>query len=322
MRTVRVCDDVEECRHIWDCTWPVKSLFDMWPVRACFQDHFNRRPCFLVAEDNEKIKGLLALSWLEEKQYYAHFPGETWQSKTWLEQNKIPAASPKVFRELLASTPAQTHLRYLTPESLPATELADTVDETGYLFLPRLFNFSFQHYMQQFSGKSRKKLTRELLPLQSQGVTYRYNHLPDLELLFRMNLEAFGEWSYFYDPRFLRSFESLFSWLHANGILRITTVMIGGKVAAVDAGAVWRSTYTILAGGALADFLGIAKIINFHHLDWACRQRLEVVDFLCGDFGWKKRFHLTPRPLYEIRIPTPYNAARQLSADRSIACAS
>jgi len=23
------------------------------------------------------------------------------------------------------------------------------------------------------------------------------------------------------------------------------------------------------------------------------------VDFLCGDFSWKKLFHLTPRPLYE-----------------------
>jgi hypothetical protein len=42
-------------------------------------------------------------------------------------------------------------------------------------------------------------------------------------------------------------------------------------------------------------------VINFHHMTWACHQRLDLVDFLCGDFGWKERFHLTARPLYQVR---------------------
>jgi hypothetical protein len=24
------------------------------------------------------------------------------------------------------------------------------------------------------------------------------------------------------------------------------------------------------------------------------------VDFLCGEFNWKNRFHLTPRPLFQV----------------------
>ncbi len=70
-------------------------------------------------------------------------------------------------------------------------------------------------------------------------------------------------------------------------------------------GAVWNNTYTVLAGGTHRDFRGVAKLINFHHLDWACENRLDSVDFLCGDFGWKRRFHLTARPLYKIRLRTP-----------------
>jgi CelD/BcsL family acetyltransferase involved in cellulose biosynthesis len=77
-------------------------------------------------------------------------------------------------------------------------------------------------------------------------------------------------------------------------------VLVGGKVAAVDIGAVWGSTYTVLAGGTQPDFPGIAKLINLHHIEWACNQNFMEVDFLCGDFNWKNRFHLTPRPLYEI----------------------
>jgi hypothetical protein len=26
--------------------------------------------------------------------------------------------------------------------------------------------------------------------------------------------------------------------------------------------------------------------------------RFEQIDFLCGDFGWKERFHLEPRQLF------------------------
>jgi len=98
--------------------------------------------------------------------------------------------------------------------------------------------------------------------------------------------------------RFLKSFENLVIWLQKNGLLRVTTVILGGNVAAVDIGAIFGSAYTVLAGGAHPDFPGVAKLINFHHMEWACSRRLEVIDFLCGDFGWKERFHLTPRPLY------------------------
>jgi CelD/BcsL family acetyltransferase involved in cellulose biosynthesis len=56
----------------------------------------------------------------------------------------------------------------------------------------------------------------------------------------------------------------------------------------------------VVAGGAAREFTGVAKLINFHHLEWACRERLREVDFLCGEFNWKNRFHLMSRPLYKM----------------------
>jgi CelD/BcsL family acetyltransferase involved in cellulose biosynthesis len=189
---------------------------------------------------------------------------------------------------------------YLADDPLTA------VDEIGYLFFPQQYDGSFQSYLQSFSGKSRKKIRCELNRLTAGGVSYRYDDFADVEQLFRMNLDNFEEQSYFSDPRFLRSFEKLAAWLQAKKLLRVTTVLLGGRVAAVDIGAVWGSTYTVLAGGTNADFPGVAKLINFHHMEWACHQRLMEVDFLCGDFNWKNRFRLTPRPLYEImKLQTP-----------------
>jgi CelD/BcsL family acetyltransferase involved in cellulose biosynthesis len=157
--------------------------------------------------------------------------------------------------------------------------------------------------MGAFPSKTRKKLTREIDRIAASGLEIRYDRLRDVQTMFRMNLESFGSGSYFSDGRFLRGFETILRRLHEKHMLRITTVLVGGKIAATDLGAVWEKTYTVLAGSTSPEFPGVAKVINFHHLERACRERIRSVDFLCGDFGWKNRFRLTPRPLYEITLP-------------------
>jgi len=300
MLEIRLIEDLEAARRLWLCQWPRFGLFDLWPVRACFQGPFGRRPLFLAAERSGETVGLLALSWIEEEGCFGHFPGETWHGETWLEQNRIVARDAEVRQELLDHVPGPVRLRYLSPE---AVQTGAEVDEVGYLFFPRRYNCSFDTYLQEFSGKSRKKLGRELDAVKTPGLAYRYDRLADVEHVFSLNLSAFEERSYFHDDRFLSSVEALVAWLEGQGMLRVTTVLLGGKVAAVDIGAVWGSSYTLLAGGVSPDFPGVAKLINFHHLEWACARGLEVVDFLCGDFGWKARFHLTPRPLYQLQHP-------------------
>jgi CelD/BcsL family acetyltransferase involved in cellulose biosynthesis len=175
-------------------------------------------------------------------------------------------------------------------------------DEVGYLFYPGQYGFSFDAYMRTFSGKTRKKLNAELSRLEARGVTVRHDRWEDTDLVFALNRNLFGRQSYFEDPRFLSAFERLVPWLRDRGMLRVTTVEIEGRTAAVDIGAVWKNSCTLLAGGTDPDFPGVAKLINFHHIRRACLERFDSLDFLCGDFNWKERFHLTPRPLYKLEI--------------------
>ncbi|MGA7279585.1 MAG: GNAT family N-acetyltransferase [Desulfocapsaceae bacterium] len=300
MLSIRISQDAEECARIWAKAWPQRCIFDLWEVRTCFASCFGNTPYFIVAEESDEISGLLALSWIEESNNFGQFPGETWRAKTWLEQNKVPAQSRHAVQAVLESVPGDLHVRYLTPEFLPEDSFPLAVDEVGFLFFPGRYGYCFNNYMLEFSGKSRKKLSREISTLQSGGISYRYDHCADIQWMFRRNLESFGELSYFSDPRFLSSYEKLVAYLFDNNFLRVTTVLLGGVVAAVDIGTVWNNVYTVLAGATNPCFPGVAKIINLHHLEWACRQRLDMVDFLCGDFGWKQRFHLTQRPLYGI----------------------
>ena len=147
--------------------------------------------------------------------------------------------------------------------------------------------------------------------LVNRGMEIRRDVMEDVEIMFTLNLTSFGERSYFADGRFHRGFRDLVAWLAEQGYLGITTVLIEGTVAAVDVHAVYRNAATILAGGTHPDFPGVAKVINFAHIEWACQQKFAEVDFLCGEFGWKDRFHLTARPLHQIHSPA-------LSADAPI----
>ncbi|MBF0259078.1 MAG: GNAT family N-acetyltransferase [Desulfamplus sp.] len=175
-------------------------------------------------------------------------------------------------------------------------------DETGYLFYPEYHGYSYEQYLGVFAGKSRKKILSEVRSIEKLGVSFRYNDMKDLDHMFSLNISNFGEDGYFHDSRFLNAFIQLACTLQKHDMLRIVTVMIGDEIAAVDMGGIWNNTCIMLAGGTNKNFPGIAKLINLHHMDWACSQKISSLDFLCGDFSWKSRFHLSPRPLYQINI--------------------
>jgi CelD/BcsL family acetyltransferase involved in cellulose biosynthesis len=79
----------------------------------------------------------------------------------------------------------------------------------------------------------------------------------------------------------------------------MVSLELGGAIRAVDLGAVYNGVYTVFLGGTDAGFPGVAKVMNMHHIEYALEQRLFKVDFLCGDFHWKKLWHLDAEPLYK-----------------------
>ena len=299
MYHTRIVTDIDEAGDIWKKAIGDRFVSDLWDVRMAFHENFQRPLHFVVVENSRGIAGFLPLTYIEEKESYGYFPGETWEGKTWLEQNRIVARNKSVFRMLMSRCPSPHHLRYLLPtDSEPPSR--GIVDEVGYFFLPPSFDYSMEKYFEQFSHKSAKRIRKEVAAFEQQGVEFRYDELSDFDHLVGLNLSRFGENSYFHDERFRKSFESLLNLLRDRGWLRLTTVIIAGEIAAVDMGSMYRGTYTLLAGGTNGHHPGVAKLINLHHMERACRERVDRVDFLCGNFSWKEMFHLTPRPLYQL----------------------
>ena len=119
-----------------------------------------------------------------------------------------------------------------------------------------------------------------------------------------MNVDQFRERSYLFDPRFRESFRDVMHFLYRENMLRMISIEIEGRIAAVDIGAVYSGTYTVFLGGTDRDFPGIAKLMNMYHINYAFTEKMDKIDFLCGDFHWKKFWHLEPEQLYIFESPS------------------
>ncbi|MBP9854578.1 MAG: GNAT family N-acetyltransferase [Candidatus Omnitrophica bacterium] len=294
--------NLEACRKLWEQLIPSEHLTDRWDVRLCFHEHFQRDLLFVVAREEGRIVGFMPLSFIPENNYYGYFPGEVWKNKTWLEQNHLIAKDQTVLRAMLdwmQSNKMNCHLRYLHGNPQLPPDLSSE-DEIGYLFYPKLLNHSMENYYSLFSRKSIKSIRKEVDNFYSRNVIIRTDQPEDYDLMVKMNLDRFGENSYFSDQRFAKSFKALKDLLQQNGWLRMTSVVIDGQTIAVDMGCIYNGAYIILAGGTDYGFPGVAKVINLYHMKEACEKNYDEVDFLCGDFSWKKIFHLSPRPLYHL----------------------
>ncbi|MCD8552849.1 GNAT family N-acetyltransferase [Seleniivibrio sp.] len=300
MLNISIHTDPAECRRLWEAHIPQKVVFDLWDVRNAFHRTFARELCFVSAERDGASVGFLPLCKIPETGTLGFFPGEAWHGKTWLEQNRLFADSRATLDAMIAfaadCTGLKYHIRYLLPSCELQTEIED---ETGYLFTPSRYGYSMDGYYASFTGRTAKKMKKES-SVYEKFITVMYDRQEDFELLIKMNTDRFGSDSYFSDKKFADGFRNLISYLNENKMLRITTVLVDGEYAAIDAGSIFNNVYTLLAGGTNIKFPGIAKFINTLHMGYSCRMGFDHADFLCGNFSWKSMFHLEPRPLYKI----------------------
>lgn len=298
MWNLKSIEDPEEQQRLWLEYQPQIGLFDLWEVRECFAAAYDRRSIFVTMERDGRIKAMLPLSWIEESACYGFFPGETWRGRTWLEQNRLIAESPAVLKQLLQLAPGPLQLRYIDgAEMLP--EMA-VEDECNFGCSPGQYGYSFNNYCKRFSAKTSARIATEFSSLEHHGIRVRLDEFDDLQILFELNLATFGKQSYFCDSRFLKAFDSLARWLAKERRLSIVSILVGGKVVAVDMVAIHNNCHLVLAGGASREIPGISRFINLYHLERGFLHRVERIDFLCGDFGWKKKLLLEPRPTWGI----------------------
>lgn len=298
----RLVTDPYSCEKLWKTFIPARSISDLWEFRKCFQYYFKNRPCFQVIEEAGRIYGFLPLSHIESLDIMTFFPGETWKNKTWLERTPIYAINQDILYRMLSDCAERTYLRYIDCdlEFLP-DQMAS--DEIGYVIYPGLLNYDRGNYRTRFSNKKFKSIMKDINTILDMDASFHVNRVEDFELLVEMSMERYGDESYLRDTRFRDSFRDVIKFLNQNGYLRMVSLELEGKTMAVDVGAIYNGVYTIFLGGVFSRIPGLPKVMNMHHIDYALNSRLYKVDFLCGDFNWKKLWHLNEEPLFKLVSP-------------------
>ena len=302
MATRRFVTDLETCRQLWNTFIPTSVVSDMWEFRMCFHRHFGHQPCFMILEDAEGISGMMPLSYIDCGDTIGFFPGEIWNEKTWLERTSFYVRDRGILDELLYNCPEGTYLRYMEAPQEPCSHLL-ALDEVGYVLYPSQLDFNLESYSKRFSNKKFKGIIKVIDSITERGSRFYLNRLEDFDILVNMSIQNFGENSYLNDYRFRKSFQDIILFLHNKGWLRMISLEIMGKTVAVDIGSLYNGVYTIYLGGASRDLPGVAKVMNMYHIEYALQNRIFKVDFLCGDFHWKKLWHLNPEPLYKFVAP-------------------
>ena len=292
--------DLNECERLWKAFIIPNCVSDLWEFRLRLHNQFNNKPCFLVVEDSAGIGGMMPLSFIADIDTYVFFPGEIWEDKTWLERTPFYIRNSRFLYNLITACPDNIYLRYLElPEKIDFPEFSP--DETGYVIYPRDFNYDLSQYDKRFSRKKSKAIKKVIQSFESYGCRIYYNRLSDFNSMVEMSLKQFGRKSFMYDIRFRNGFREIMNFMHHNSILRMISCEIGGELAAVDIGAVFNGIYTVFIGGTNPEFPGIAKLMNMNHIDFCFRERLRKIDFLCGDFHWKKLWHLDSEKLWKFK---------------------
>jgi hypothetical protein len=253
-------------------------------------------------EEGGNIYGVLPLSHVDSLDIMTFFPGETWKNKTWLERTPIYAINQDILYRLLSDCTERTHLRYIEYDSEHLPEQM-AVDEIGYVVYPGLLNYDRENYRSRFSNKKFKSIMRDVNTILDMGASFHINQAEDFELLVEMSIERYGDESYLQDTHFRSSFRDIIGFLNQKGYLRMVSLELEGKTMAVDVGAIYRGVYTIFLGGVFSRVPGLPKVMNMHHIDYALKNRVYKVDFLCGDFNWKKLWHLDEEPLFKLVSP-------------------
>jgi hypothetical protein len=309
MMTKRVITDLAACKRLWDSFVQIVNLSDFWDFRFCFHKHYQHRLHFLTFEERQEVLAVLPLVHIPDKDIYVFFPGETWNGKTWLERTFVYCKRPQEIGHFLSACPERTYLRYVDWDDAPAVSDFE-IDEIGYVLRPQDFTYDLEAYYKRFTWKKLKAIKKEIASLLSPGSSWHINRLSDYHLLVNLNLGRFGDTSYFYDTRFTESFRDAMHMLAQRGWLRMVSLEIGGETVAVDMGALFNNTFVVFVGGTHPDFPGVAKVMNMQHIEFACQHRVSKVDFLCGDFYWKKLWHLDPQPLYKYVSPALKSESR------------
>ncbi|MDD5749261.1 MAG: GNAT family N-acetyltransferase [Patescibacteria group bacterium] len=292
---IKIVDDIQKAKIIWEELSPKKSLYDDWEFRYCFFSHKKFPIKFFVGEYQEKNIGLLPLQFNSEKGYLEFFGGE------YMDENKVfitpgweeyvpkfyEAANEKAYFDNLE----RNHIFIIQKQiknyiyNLPLGNIKDHND-----FIEKKFKGSIEH---------RRKLRREIKKISEKDIKVIKNNFDDIDIYFKFKIKRWGAESSFNDKDERQNF---IDFLKLKYNYHVFTFMLGEKKIGISISILFRNKYFFLETASDIELLpNIGKYIIIKNIDEAINLGAKNFDVSRDGESWKERWNFEKIPQSSFR---------------------
>lgn len=298
---VKVFSQINDCQRLWREFSPNTTLFDTWNFRLAFWKGYHHTPYFLVLKSGSDNLALLPLWYEADKRKYA------WFGSAWQEENKFFVKDPSFIPLLLAVSPFPINLNAISTKlPLWITKMIKLKpDDPKYILKLNTIN-SADDYLATLKKKKRYNFKRDRRIIKTQNPKIILNNFSNFDILVNLSIKRFegkGEDADWKDQRRVETFRQVIKSGQGNNDykIRMITVIIGNKVAAVDLIVLFNDCYYPLkCGYDIKNFPGIGNFVNLLEIDDAVSLGMKKMDFLEISYGWKEKwFETVPLLKYE-----------------------
>jgi hypothetical protein len=290
----KLVSDLKEAEAAWEDVTPRENANDLWEMRMAFYKH---NPCelhFLTYNDGTKTRALLALQKNNKTGKLEFFCAYNDFNKVY--RKDVP---DELALDLYNRVVEPAELEYILEED-KFDDRFKLHDTQFYLPLDDLKNA--EDYVEKYwVGKSKRKLKKFMRKLErDHKIEMRVNHKPDLDKLFELNYESYGEESSFLTyPERVSGFKEL---LNTSLKTHIISLIVDGKVESVSFAVEYNGTFHGLNSGTNKHLPNLGKLMVLMKIDYAIKTGNKIYDASTYEGNWKKRFNFKTSPRYKLTV--------------------
>lgn len=283
---IRIIDNIQEAKSIWDKLSPKERLDDLWEFRYVFYSASNNPLKFFAGFENNEPLVLLPLQKNLEKKRLEYFGGP------FMESNKIFGEKSNNAEKilLLGAIDEPARLDWMVREDYFEGMPGFTEDDPNYYLNIADYKSSDDFLQEKFSSRHRKKVRKYVAELESTyEIDINFPNNISLEILGKMSRERFTD-SWFGDGTIQDAFQNLIA---SDLNVRFMEIKVNGVTASVSFGIVYNDLYhSIMSSTDINLYPNLGKLRILALINQAIDLNCKRLEFGSGDCGWKEMWHL------------------------------
>jgi hypothetical protein len=301
---IKIITDIQDAQKLWNYFSPHHNIDDEWKFRYAFLKHLNFDLKFIVVYENEHPIALLPLQentgkgllppYAQKTDFLEFFGGDDTDNNNLMVIPEHESKRKEIFKLLEKSIPKKTVLAPLSPDAADIFQRAHYED----LYILDLKKYSdHENFIDdKWDGNSRSKFKRNIRNLYKRNkIQIIRNRFSDLDRLFELNLNRYGESSSFNYSYRKEIFKELIKYYDVEMI----SICVNGKIEAVSYAINFNNIYYAMNMGVNTEINNIGKLLVLLQIDIAIEKKCTIYDAGKGESGWKEGFHFNKIPQYK-----------------------